>query len=66
MAESHYAAFIPQVNAAVDNIASLAEANARLVTAARGNGRAVPAAERKHAQTLLHCVSVTSWRYCIG
>ena len=47
-----------QVNASVEDIATLAEANARLVATARTNSRSVLAAERKRAQMLLHGVAV--------
>jgi hypothetical protein len=47
-----------QVNAALDDIASLCEANAKLMAAARANGRGLPQADRKWAQTLLHSVAV--------
>jgi len=50
-----------QVNAAVDEVAALGEATAKLVATVRRDSRAVPAAERKRAQTLLHSVVV---RYC--
>ena len=47
-----------QVNAAVDEAATLGEATAKLVATVRRDSRAVPAAERKRAQTLLHSVVV--------
>ena len=50
-----------QVNAAVDEAAALAEATAKLVATARRDSRAVPVAERKRAQTLLHSVVVRRW-----
>jgi len=47
-----------QVNAAVDEAAALGEATAKLVATMRRDSRAVPVAERKRAQTLLHSVVV--------
>ena len=55
-----------QVNAAVDDAAALAEGCARLLAAARTQGKLVPA-ERKRAQMLLVNVAVRSlflrWDY---
>ena len=48
---------IETVNAALDDIASHAEANSKLMAAARSNS--VKAADRKRATTLLHCVAVS-------
>ena len=47
-----------QVNAAVDEAATLGEATAKLVATVRRDSRAVPVADRKRAQTLLHSVVV--------
>lgn len=47
-----------QVNAAVDDAATLGEANVKLMTTVRQNSRAVPIVDRKRAQTLLHTVAV--------
>ncbi len=47
-----------QVNAAVDDVAALAEANARLVAAARGRGHSLTVDDRRHAQTLIRNVAV--------
>lgn len=48
-----------QVNAAVDDIAALAEANAKLVAAARGRGTSLSVEDRRHAQSLIRNVTVT-------
>ena len=47
-----------QVNAAVDDIASLAEANTRLVAAARGRGTRLSVEDRRNAQSLIRNVMV--------
>lgn len=51
-------AWLRQVNAAVDDVAALAEANARLVAAARGRGHSLTVDDRRHAQTLIRNVAV--------
>jgi hypothetical protein len=48
-----------QVKAAVDDIAALAEANAKLVAAARGRGTSLSVEDRRHAQSLIRNVTVT-------
>jgi hypothetical protein len=48
-----------QVNAAVDDIAALAEANTKLVAAARGRGTSLSVEDRRHAQSLIRNVAVT-------
>ena len=53
---------IETVNAALDDIASHAEANSKLMAAARSNS--VKAADRKRATTSLHCVAVS--RHCMS
>ena len=47
-----------QVNAAVDDVAAMGEANLKLMSAVRSNSRSLPTAERKRGQTLLHSISV--------
>ena len=47
-----------QVNAAVDDIAALAEANTKLVAAARGRGTSLSVEDRRHAQSLIRNVAV--------
>ena len=47
---------IETVNTALDDAAAHAEANSKLMAAARSNS--VKAADRKRATTLLHCVAV--------
>ena len=49
-----------QVNAAVDDIAALAEGNAKLVAAARGRGTSLSVEDRRHAQSLIRNVAVSS------
>ena len=54
-----------QVNAAVDDVAALAEANMKLVAAARGRGTSLSVEDRRHAQSLIRNVAVRSmfvWR----
>lgn len=54
---------IETVNAAIDDAAGHAEANAKLMAAAKTN--TVKAADRKRATTLLHCVAVSRhWPLC--
>lgn len=48
-----------QVNAAVDDVAALAEANAKLVAAAKGRGTGLSVEDRRHAQSLVRNVVVS-------
>ena len=48
---------IETINTALDDAAAHAEANSKLMAAARSNS--VKAADRKRATTLLHCVAVS-------
>jgi hypothetical protein len=52
-----------QINAAVDELAGFAEANARLMAAARSNSAKLVGAERKHATELLHSVAVSTFPF---
>ena len=49
---------IETVNSAIDDAASHAEANAKLMAATKSNS--VKPADRKRATTLLHCVAVAA------
>ena len=50
-----------QANAALDELVQHAEANSRLVQAARTGGAKLAPADRKRATELLHSVAVSRW-----